>query len=305
MRNAFAALAVAAAGLVVPNPPIHAQELDPRAYSNAPVGLNFLITGYVHSEGAVVVDPTIPLTNANIRIHNGVFAYARSFEAWGRSAKFDIGMARVDLSGTAELNGQMVERQVTGWADPRLRVSINLLGAPALSLREMPSWRQDLIVGASLYVWAPVGQYDIDRLVNIGTNRWAVKPELGVSKAAGRWVFEIAAAVTLYGDNDQYLVTQTREQDPVYSIQGSTIYNFHNGAWLALSGTWYEGGRTTVDGVRGSNLQSNSRVGLALTLPVNRHNSVKLYASTGVFTRTGTDFDLAGIAWQYRWGGGL
>ena len=305
MRNAFTALAVVVVGLIAASPRIHAQDLEPRAYSNAPVGLNFLITGYVHSEGGVVVDPTIPLTNANIQIHTGVFAYARSFEAWGRSAKFDIAMARVDLSGTAELNGEPVEREVAGWADPRLRVSINLLGAPALPLKEISSWRQDLIVGASLYVWAPVGQYDIDRLVNIGTNRWAVKPELGVTKAAGRWVFEVAAAVTLYGDNDQYLVTQTREQDPVYSIQGGTIYNFSRGVWLALSGTWYEGGRTTVDGVRGNNLQSNSRVGLTLTLPVNRYNSVKLYASTGVFTRTGTDFDLAGIAWQYRWGGGL
>jgi hypothetical protein len=305
VRNPFAALAVVLIGLVVVSARSHAQDLEPRVYSNAPIGLNFLITAYVRSEGGVVFDPTIPLTNANFQINTGVFAYARSFEAWGRAAKLDIAVARVDLSGTAELNSEPIERQVTGWADPRLRVSINLFGSPALSLREMSSWRQDLIVGASLYVWAPVGQYDIDRLVNIGTNRWAVKPELGVSKAAGPWVFEVAAAVSLYGDNDQYLVTQTREQDPVYSLQGGAIYNFSPGAWLALFGTWYEGGRTTVDGVRGNNLQSNSRVGLTLSLPVNRHNSVKLYASSGVFTRTGSDFDVAGISWQYRWGGGL
>jgi hypothetical protein len=91
----------------------------------------------------------------------------------------------------------------------------------------------------------------------------------------------------------------------VYSVQGHVIYSLRSDIWLAVDDTYYTGGRTTIDGVKGNDLQKNLRVGLTVSLPVNRHNSLKLYASTGIFTRTGSDFDTGGVAWQYRWGGGL
>jgi hypothetical protein len=306
MQNSYKALALILFALLAVVPRAHGQDMEPRAYANAPNGMNFLIGGYARSQGGVAVDPAVPLTNADIRIDTFILAFARSFDAWGHSAKFDVVLPRVDLSGTADLAGQPVPRNVTGWADPRLHVSINLYGAPALSMRDFARYRQDLIVGASLYVWPPLGQYDDERLVNIGTNRWTIKPELGVSKAIGRWILDGAAAAAFYTDNDEYLVDQTREQDPVYSVQASITYLFRSGAWASVSGTWYEGGQTTTDGVRSNNLQSNSRVQATLALPVGgRNHSIKLYASTGVSTRTGTDFDAYGIAWQYRWGGGL
>jgi hypothetical protein len=283
----------------------YAQELEPRAYGNAPVGLNFLIVGYGYSEGGVVADPSIPLTNASIDIHSTVVAYARSVDMWGRSAKFDVTLPYASLSGTADFAGQPREREVSGLGDPRIRISINLQGAPAMSLQEIAGYRQDLIVGASLQVWVPVGQYDSDKLVNIGTHRWAVKPELGISKASGPWTLELAGAVAFYQDNDNFLDGQTREQDPIYSVQAGVTYSFRSGAWLAVSGTYYTGGRTTVEGEKGDDLQENSRLGATLSLPVNRRNSIKVYAHTGVSTRTGSDFDVGGIAWQHRWGGGL
>jgi hypothetical protein len=282
-----------------------AQELEPRAYANTPIGVNFVVSSYGYSEGGLATDPSIPLDNAKLRIDTVVLAYARSFSAWSRSAKFDVVLPYASLSGTADVAGQPRERNVSDWADARARISINLYGAPAQSLQEAASFRQDLIVGASLQLTAPSGQYDSDKLVNLGTNRWTVKPELGVSKAAGRWTLELAAAASFYEDNDDFFGGRRREQEPIYSLQGLAIYNFPGGVWAALGATYYTGGRTTVDGIRGNDLQENTRVGAIVTLPLNRHNSIKLYANTGVATRTGTDFDTAGIAWQYRWGGGL
>ena len=116
---------------------------------------------------------------------------------------------------------------------------------------------------------------------------------------------ELAAGVSIYTDNHDFFGGKTRAQDPIYSIQGHVIYNFRPGIWVGLDGTYYTGGRTTVDGVEGNDLQKNARLGVTVALPVTRHNSVKLYASTGVSTRTGSNFDVLGIAWQYRWGGGL
>lgn len=282
-----------------------AQEIEPRAYSNIPINVNFLIAGYGYAEGGVVTDPSLPLENANLEIHTIVLAYARSLDIGGRSGKFDVILPYAWVSGTAEFAGQPREREVSGFGDPRLRFSLNLYGAPALSLEEFASYQQDTIVGASVQVSVPSGQYNADRLVNIGTHRWFVKPELGLSKAWGPWTLELATAVTFFGDNDDFLGGRTREQNPIYAVQGGLIYSFRRGIWVALNGTYFTGGRTTIDGVKGNDLQKNSRAAVTVALPVNRHNSVKLYANTGVSTRTGSDFDTIGIAWQYRWGGGL
>jgi hypothetical protein len=283
----------------------HAQDLEPRLYANAPVGLNFAIAGYAYTTGGVVADPSVPLDNANIDVHSAVVAYAHSFAAWGRSAKFDAIGSYASLSGRADVAGQTQTRDVSGWGDPRVRLSINLHGAPALTVREMGGYRQDLIIGASLTAWAPVGQYDEQRSINIGAHRWSLKPEIGMSQAVGPWLVELIGAAQFYEDNDDFLASSTREQEPVYSVQGGGIRTFSSGAWLALYATYYSGGRTTVDGIRSRDFKDNSRIGLTLALPVNRNNSVKLYANTGVSTRTGSDFDALGVAWQYRWGGGL
>lgn len=282
-----------------------AQEIEPRAYSNIPVGMNFLVAGYAYAEGGLAVDASVPLTNANLQVHTTVLVYARSLDLWGQSGKFDVVIPYGWLSGDAEYAGQSVSREVSGFGGPRLRLSMNFIGAPALSMPEFANYRQDLIVGASLQVGLPTGQYDADRLINIGSNRWFVKPELGASKVWGPWTLELSTAATIFGDNEDFYGGQLREQDPIYSLQGHLVYSFRSGIWAALTGTYFTGGRTTVDGVEGDDLQETTRVGVTLALPVNRHHSIKLNASTGLFIRTGTDFDAIGAAWQYRWGEGL
>jgi hypothetical protein len=182
---------------------------------------------------------------------------------------------------------------------------VNLYGAPALSLQDFASYRQELIIGTSLQVSVPLGQYDPDKLVNIGTNRWSIKPELGISKALGPLTLELTTGVTMYTDNHDFFGGKTREQAPIYSAQGHVSYTLGAGFWVALDGTYYTGGRTTVDGVEGNDLQKNTRLGATVVLPVNRYMSVKLYGSTGVSTRTGSDFNAGGLFLQYRWGGGL
>lgn len=284
--------------------PAAAQDLEPRAYSNAPVGLNFVIAGYAYSQGGVAFDPAVPLTDANIRTHNIVFAYARSLDIAGLSGKFDIVLPYAKLSGSALYTGELREREVAGLGDPRLRLSVNLYGAPALSVQEFASYRQDLIVGASLQVSAPAGQYDSDKLVNIGTNRWAFKPELGISKAIGALTLELAAAAYYYTDNDDFFGGSTLAQDPIYSAQTHLTHNLGSRNWLAVDAVYYTGGRSSIDGVMGNDLKQNTRFGATYAHAIDRHHSIKLHASSGVFTRAGSDFDTIVIAWQYRWGAG-
>lgn len=283
-----------------------AQDLEPRAYSNTPVGMNFLVAGYAYSTGGVATDPSVDLEDAKVDLHLGVLAYARSFALLGQSAKFDLIVPGGNADGRATYQGVLQERRISGFADPRVRVSWNVFGAPALGLKEWREWKQDVLVGTSLQVSVPVGQYNRDRLLNLGTNRWFFKPEVAVSKAWGSLTVELSAAATLYTDNDEFLGSNTRSQEPLWATQAHVVYSFLRGAaWAAVDVTWYGGGQTSLNGVEKDDRQSNTRVGGTIAIPLGVHHSVKLYGSTGATARTGTDFDTVGVAWQYRWGGGL
>jgi hypothetical protein len=282
-----------------------AQQLEPRAYSNVPVGMNFLIGGYAYFNGSVVSDSSVDVRDANLTAHATVLAYARALDVGGKSAKFDVVLPSATISGSALVNGVPQARDIAGFGDPSLRFTYNFYGAPALRLPEFARYKQDLIVGASLQVTAPFGQYNPQRLVNIGTNRWAIKPEIGLSKASGAYTLEAAAAVAFSTDNGNYFGGKTLQRDPVYAIQGHLIHSLRSGRWFALDGTYYFGGRTTVNGVQKDDELANWRIGFAVGLPVDRHNSIKVFGSSGVAVRTGTDFKTIGMAWQYRWGGGM
>ncbi len=282
-----------------------AQDIEPRQYSNTPVGVNFLVSGYTYTQGGLSFDPALPISKPDLETSNAVLGFARSLDFWGRSGKIDFIAPYTWLSGSADLDGEPVTRRISGFTDPRFRVSVNLYGAPSLTMKEFPSYHQDVIIGAALQVSAPWGQYDDTRLVNIGTNRWFFKPSLGVSKAAGPWILEATAAVTLYTDNTDFYGGKTREQDPLYAAETHVIRSFSHGIWGSIDATYFTGGSTTIDGVAKRDLQRNWRAGATLALPINARNSMKFYASDGVSARTGNNYSLFGLAWQYRWGGGI
>ena len=284
---------------------VRAQDLEPRAYSNSPTGLNFLVVGYGYATGSVLTDPALPLDNVTNDSHFGVLAYARSLNVFGKSAKVDVIVPFGSLYAKGVVFGKPHERFVIGLGDQAFRFSMNFIGAPALTAAEFKNYRQDLILGASLRLVVPVGQYDDTRLVNIGSNRWSLKPEIGCSKAFGHWTAEVAPAVTLYTDNGDFFGGHTRAQAPIYSVQTNLSYTFVPSCWLALNAGYFVGGRTTVDGVTNNDPQDGPLFGATLALPVTRNHSVKFYALTGFNADRQHDFDAVGVAWQYRWGGGF
>lgn len=296
------AVGITATVLMVGN--AKAQEAEPRSYSNTPVGLNFLIAGYIYANGKMAFDPDLAIADANFHSNTEVLAYVRSFDIGGQSAKFDVIVPATSFAAQGLLNGQPREREMSGLGDPRFRVSFNLFGAPALSVKDFANYKQDLIVGVSLQVSAPLGQYDDSKLLNLGNNRWSFRPELGISKAWGPWTFEVAPSMTFFTDNNDFFGGNSFAQAPIYAVQGHILYTFPSGIWMALDGVYFAGGRTALNGVKSDNQQENTRAGLTLALPIDPHNSLKLSASTGISTRTGSEFSAVGIAWQYRWGDG-
>ena len=251
----------------------------------------------------MLVDPAVAIDNAEVEVDGPVLGYGRSVRLGPFSGKVDGAIAHVCLDGSADYQGERVTRNVCGWTDARARMTVNFIGAPPLKRQEFAGYRQDWVFGGSLQLGLPVGDYDPARLVNIGTNRASAKLELGASKNLAHWLLEVSLADTFYEDNTNFYVGRVRAQGSIASLQGHAVYRFSSGIWLAIDATRYRGGATTTDGVPSNDLQSNDRFGLTASLPINAKQSVKLAASTGVSTRTGTDFDTIGAVWQYAWGG--
>ena len=280
-----------------------AQSLDPRSYVNTPVGINFLVGTYSYQSGSVLFDPSVPITNATMHIQGPIAGFARALDLWGLSGKTDAGVGWQCLNGTGDVGTTTRTRDVCGFSDPMARISINFLGAPALTMRQFPHYKQKWLVGASLRVTAPLGQYDADKLVNIGTHRWSFMPQLGVSRATGRFTLEFLGGVVFYTTNGDFFGGHVLDVSPLYSGQINVIYTFRSGIWGGLGGTLYGGGAATVDGGAPGERQENTRAGGVLVFPIGKQNSLKIVASFGATARTGTDFDQVTVTWQYRWGG--
>jgi hypothetical protein len=288
-------------GLLVVAEPASAQQLEPRAYSPSPVGTNFVGMGYLYSSGGAVTDPSVPITNIHARVNNAVPYYGRTFGLFGRQASVTLTTpyAWARVSGDVQEVNRTVDR--TGFADPQIRFSVNLIGNPALTPQEFQRHKQVTTLGTSVIVVAPYGEYDSSKLINLGTNRWAFKPELGLSHPHGNWGFEFYAGVWLFTDNNDFFGGQVRQQDPLASLQTHVVYTIRPRLWAAFDFTYYSGGSTTVDGGAQDDRQNNSRGGITLSLPLAVGQSVKLTWARGVSTRVGSNFDTMGVVWQLLW----
>ncbi len=278
-----------------------AQDLDPRRYTNIPVGQNFLALAFSYSEGDVNFSSSIPLSDANIRIDGPALAYLRTFALAGKSASVDVLLPYACVAGSAVLDGERASRDVCGLGDTALRVSYNFFGAPAAELRDFLHQKKTIVVGASVQIGAPTGQYDADKLLNIGANRWYIKPEIGVTVPWNKWNFELSAGVRLFTDNNEFIGDVNVAQDPLYNIQSHVIYDLSPRQWVSLDANYFFGGDTTVDGVPSESRQNNSRLGLTWTLALNSKHLLKFLAHTGVIGRISNDSDTFTVAWSYRW----
>jgi hypothetical protein len=278
-----------------------AQQLEPRAYSPAPIGVNYFGLGALYSSGGVVTDPSVRIQNVQARVYTAVPYYGRTFGLFGRLASVNVStpFAEGNAHGDIQDVGHSIER--SGLLDSQLRFAVNLLGGPALTPQEFRRHKPETTLGASITVNAPFGEYDSTKLINLGTNRWACKPELGLSQPVGNWFFELYAGVWLFEANDNFFGGQVRRQDPLSSYQAHIIYQVRPGLWAAANFTYYSGGSSTVNGQPQNDRQDNTRGGLTVSAPIKQDQSFKLTWARGVSTRIGSSFDTIGVAWQLLW----
>ena len=282
--------------------PVSAQELEPKAYSASPVGATFFVSSVARSSGSVVLDPSIPLTDVDATINAAFFGVGTTFDMFGKLALVSVAVpyAWGDVSGRVFEEARTVTR--AGLADTRVRLSVNLRGNDAMRLGEFVKAPRKAIVGTSLTMLVPTGEYDRTKLINLGNNRWGFKPEVGLAVPIGRWDIDAYAGVWLFTDNDDFFPGGLqRTQDPILAVQAHVSYTFKPRLWLAVDSTWYSGGKAQLAGGEPGAAVNNSRLGATLSIPASRQQSFKVAYSNGVSVRTGTDFSTLAVGWQWLW----
>ena len=282
--------------------PARAQDLEPKAYSASPTGANFLVAAYSWSGGDVVFDPTSVITDVHADVQALAVGAGHSFGVFGKLARASVTIPASWADVTGRVGEQSGQVSRNGFADTRLKFSVNLRGNPAMLPREFAKQPRRTIVGVSILASAPSGQYANTRLINIGNNRWAFKPEVGLAWPKGRWDVDAYAGVWLFTSNTEaYPGASIKTQNPLVAIQGHASYTLRPRLWIAADGTWYHGGLTTVNGVDASLPLDNSRLGLTLSMPVGNRYSLKASYSSGLVVQKGSNFNTLAIAWQVLW----
>ena len=296
-----AAIAIATLALFLGAGGARAQDMEPRAFSASPIDTNFLIANYSRVTGSVSLDPSLPITGVKATINTGFLAYDRTFDLFGQTASAAILLPYVqaDLSGQVGQQGMKISR--SGLGDLKLRFTENLLGGPALTPEEFAQREPTTTLGVSLSIVAPTGDYDSAHLINISSNRWAFKPEIGLSQPIGDFFADAAAGVWVFTDNTNFFRGHVRSQDPIWVFQSHAGYNFQPGLWLAADFTYYTGGETSIDGVAKDDIQAVSRYGLTLSVPFGEGFSAKLAWSSWLTAHKAGNFDTFGVTLQYRW----
>ncbi len=286
-----------------------AQSLAPRAYVIAPVGSNVVtITSNFYS-GDILFDSTSPITDASGNIALVVPTYYRALDFFGRSANITVSVPYSVGSFEALVVDQQVAAYRSGIGDAAVRFSVNLIGGPAMKLPKFLKWNQKRLLGASLLVGIPIGQYDPTRLINIGSNRWSFRPEIGLSQRWGKWIVDTYGGVWFFTTNPEFFSrnsyfpgTRSQSQEPIGVLEAHLSYDFKLRFWVSADGNFWYGGRTSLGGIpNAATLQRNSRVGATAAIPISKHQSLKFSYARGAYIRYGGDYQAVAVAWQYSW----
>ncbi|WP_230407964.1 transporter [Flavobacterium hydrocarbonoxydans] len=276
-----------------------AQDLEPRVYANVPTKLNVAALTYGYLEGNILTDPSLPIKDFEISSHNVAASYVRTFGLANKLARVQVTLPFTFMDGSqTKTSGEVLTGSRTGFGDTRVRFGINLLGSPAIDKKDFNKFEQNTILGVSLVTSIPTGRYYDEKLINIGTNRWAFKPEVGLSKRFNHIYAEIYTGVWFYTNNNHYLVNKKLEQKPAYSLQSHASYYFKNSMWIGFNANWFVGGKTITEGVSDDSQIDNWRVGGTFSLPIAKAQSLKFQYHIGAFTNNGLNYNAGTVTYQ-------
>lgn len=301
MKSAFLIAIVCLGGLLSVPHVLYSQELEPRSLTNVPVGMNFAVLGYGYAMGNVLLDPAVPIENLNARINTVGAAYLRSINLFGLAGKVDAVLPWASGYWEGNYTGIDTFKSVSGMGDARFRLSVNLLGSPALRPETYATYKAENILGLSLQLIVPTGQYNPEKLINLGSNRWVFKPQLGVAHYFSKWIVEAYVSAWIFAANTNFLSGNTLTQKPLGAVKLHLIRSLPKNCWITLDAGYGFGGTTYLNDNARDTYISTMRFGMTVAVPVAKHHTFRLSGITAVRLEQGSDFDAMSITYQFRW----
>ncbi len=283
-----------------------AQELEPRRWSHLPINMNFAGIGYGYTRGEIFIDPVLQIENAKMDLNTLAAKYIRSFDLFGHSARIDLIQAA--QSGHWEGLVEGVPRRIhrDGLSDSILRFAYILHGAPPLRGKEYAEYRasidKETLVGAALAVHLPTGDYDGDKPINLGNNRFTVRPQLGVVHNRGKWSMEVTGSAWIFTDNTDFYGGHTLEQSPLFTLQGHVDYTFRPGLWIGSGLAYGYDGEARIDGVDKNDEKENLAFGIKAGYAFTRTLGAQIgYIGTRSQNSLGADTDTVSVSTSIVW----
>lgn len=282
-----------------------AQDLEPRRWTTFPVGMSVLGFGLGEGWGDLSFDPVLQLTDAEVDTRQEIASFVHSFGVLEKTARVDIQVPYEQSRWQGKVAGTPDSVRRSGFADPRIRVSVNLAGAPALKGKEFKEYHEshpvNTVVGAAVAVRLPWGKYHEDKLLNLGNNRYTIRPQLGVLHTRGPWSYELTGSVFFFTDNDDFFGGTKREQDPIYALQAHVVRSFPSGWWASLGAAYGWGGETTIDGDEKSDRRGDLLAGGSFGFPVASNQAMQFgYIRRRTQKDLGVDTDSVFAGWSVR-----
>jgi hypothetical protein len=307
MSRCRATLAVLA--LLCVSSDLFAQDTEPRRWAQMPVGLNFIGVGTSYTQGDIFLDPVLLAEDVKFEIAGTALVYIRSFGMFGKSARVDVNVPYASGRWEGFVDGVFTSTRRRGFRDPRIRLSVLLYGGPAETPAEFArSEKSNTVVGAAVGIKFPYGHYLEDRLnghyledrlINLGQNRWIIRPQLGVTHTRGKWTYELTGSAFIFGENDEFWNGNKLKSDPLYALQGHLIYTFRPGLWASISTAYGNGLQATINGLPKDNKASNWVTAVSMGFPLSRTQGLKIaWFRLRSQADTGSDFDSLIVGWS-------
>ncbi|MFC4995232.1 transporter [Rubritalea tangerina] len=285
--------------------PLCAQELTPRRWSHLPTDKNLMGLGYAYTQADIFLDPVLQVENLELELQTLALRYIRTFEFLGTSSRFELGQGYQDGIYRGLLRGEQASAYRSGPTDTLLRISSILYGAPPLKGKEFAQYRKSVqnsetLIGAALILQLPTGDYSENQLINIGSNRFTIRPQIGIVHQRDKWTFETSASMWAFSDNNEFWQGTHRQQDPLWAFQSHLIYTFQPGFWSSASIGYGIGAENEVNGINKNDSAENLAFSLAGGYAFTRNFGAKI-AYIGTRTQTDKSFDSDTLALGFSW----
>ena len=257
---------------------IWAVDMEPRRWAHLPTDSNIFGIAIVHSNIDIAFDPVLKIEDGEAEVDTVMTSYLHSFDLWGKTARLDLRIPYKKAEWTGLLDGHHQKINREGLGDPLIRLSVNFLGAPALKGKDYLSYRAsnkiNTVIGAAIGVVVPLGQYKKNKLLNLGHNRYIIRPQLGIVHSRGSWSYELTGTLNIFTDNDDFWGNNKREQDPLAAFQTHVIHTFKNRMWASLSTGYDWGGETKINGIKKDDKRENVFFAISSGFPITRTSNI-------------------------------